>query len=271
MIKCFRETLSKIMSNWGTVSYFVLFFFTILISLLFLRASWGEKSSADFGPSLFLSILSSLIASGVLMIFITFRDSARLKAIDTNIARLAPLGDKFDMDEVTAVLRNHDVSVDDWLSLISELETDRGRVFFVGTGLKRWRERHEFSKPLIQKLKKRLSEARLVNATQADEFSTYFCLADSNAIECWQKFIRNMVLENKNANLEQYRIKIVRIPASTPYAAVCSSKRLGLTLYTVDREVDDSLAIFMPSTGSFYDIYVKDIAHCINEANRGSS
>jgi hypothetical protein len=251
--------------NWQTVSYFILFFSCIGFASLALWKGWDNKtSSGEFFQALALGIIASMLASGALMLFITYRDSKRLSDIDENMRRLGPLGDQFALDEIDAVLRNAEVRAEMWISLICGIESDSNPVYFVGSSLRRWRERHVYSKPLVDKLRPRMEQAKKLGTNHAPLFQTYFCVTDPSATDSWAVFLRNEVLANNNADLKKYGVNIINISSTMPYSAVCSSRNLVVTPYTANRNVEESLSIFMRTTGSFYDLYVKDVLHCIS-------
>lgn len=255
-----KELWSWVKRNWQTVSYFLVFFACISFASYSLWSGWDDKSSSGkFFPALGLGIIASLLATGVLMLFITYRDSTRLADIDKAVKRFAPLGDQFTVSEIDAVLRNVDVKPEMWLSLIAELESDASTVYFMGSSLRRWRERLIYSQPLINKLQLRAVRAAKSRMSGTKTFETYFCLTEPNAIDAWRKFLIAEVLEDPNAYPVDYGFYLVNISAHTPYSAVCSSVNLVVTPYTAARNVEDSLSIFFKKTGLFYSLYAKDI------------
>ncbi len=264
------DFVKAIARNWRTVAYFILFFACIGLLAHTLYVTWDPKtSSGQFFPVLGLGTIASLLASGILMLFITYRDSTRLAEIEQAIKRLAPLGDSFALGEVEAVLRNVEVKPEKWLSLIFNLESEANAIYFVGSSLRRWRTRSIYSTPLANKLRLRMLLAHKSKSKDSRKrtHQTYFCVTDANAVVDWRSFIGAEVLAGFSGGIEDFGLHVVLLNPGIPYSAVCGSASLAVTPYTATRNVDESISVFLRRSGDFYKLYSKDIEDSIIAAS----
>lgn len=216
------------------------------------------SSKKIFGDSNW-TILSQGFGSSVLaaifgLYFFDWRNSLRLQRIANLIKTSHANG-----DGIIAIRKNAEFDLNFWINSVRSIATHPESVYFCGNKLFRWRSVPDYRDPLFELLQKRIERAKKKGA-KGNEWKTYICVTDDEALNKWKSEIEENLKGGKNF------IETISVPqAKMLYSAVVTGEMLIITPYTRKFAVQECLSFSVTATSSIGKLYRSDLIDLVKE------
>lgn len=167
--------------------------------------------------------------------------------------------------------RNQDVSEEEWLDLITDLDTTPEPVWFLGTKLSWWTKAESYREPLQRKLVGRLKKALANNGQDGGEYYiTNILLGDPRMVSIWETLIASVIEEAvaprgedqrstlRNVCREKFLIGLLP-PESVKYSAVLCGSQLSVTNYISHGDTPDCPTLSIRGSSAIWRLYANDL------------
>jgi hypothetical protein len=230
---------------------------------LFVAASGGVTSPS--WSELLRGIAVSVLAT-IVSVLVLARDQSEHLQID-KIAELLAVKRS---PHILWANRNQDVSEEEWLNLIAELDTTAEPVWFLGAKLSWWTKSESYREPLQRKLASRVRKALANNRNGGMDYFTNILLGNSKMVPIWETLIANVIEEVVASDDEGRRptlrklcrekFLIALLPLeSVKYSAVLCGSQLSVTNYISHGDMPDCPTLSIRSSSAIWRLYANDL------------
>jgi hypothetical protein len=252
------KSTSTSKSYWRQIALAVIAFLAI-----FVAASGGvtNPSWAELLRGVAVSVLAAIISVLVL---------ARDQGDHLQIEEIAEFLAVKRSPHILWANRNLDVSEEEWLDLIAELDNTVEPVWFLGEQLSWWTKAESYREPLRRKFLGRARNVLANNRNGGEDYSTNILLGDSGVVSVWETLIASVIEEAvapwnevrrpalRKLCREKFLIALLP-PESVKYSAVLCGSRLSVTNYISHGNTPDCPTLSIRRSSPIWILYANDL------------